>query len=627
MHLSNICLARARRNEVPQAELRNAGDAINLWCGNLIKLREDNSSNLTLVNGKLIHIIADPYVLRLAYEFIKSKPGNMTPGVTPETLDSISLEYLQALSSDIKAGRFRFTPARRIWIPKPGKDEKRPLAIASPREKIVQKAMELVLSSIYEPCFTDNSHGFRPNRSTHTALRMIDTQCRGAAWFIEADISKCFDTISHDHLMTIIYQRVSCQKTLALIRSALKAGYIELGGINEKALMGTPQGSVLSPLLCNIFLHKLDIFMLDLIRSHDKGSRRRQNPAYSRFLNRLAKHPDEREPLRKQLRTVPSRDPFDPNFVRVRYVRYADDFLISVLGSHELAVSIKEKVATFLQDDLHLTLNEAKTSITNSRHAAFFLGTEITWRHTPEKLVVTTSAGKKSRVTGRMSLHAPIAKLIARLQAKGFIKWGVNRTQTVPTGVRWLQNQDHADILRYYNAVVRGILNYYSFADNRSSLGSVVRLLQMSCARTLALKYKLRFMSKAFRRFGRTLACPDTDVEFYLPDSLSRTRKFNVSEAPSLAMLHRTWSNKLTRSNLGKPCIICGATPSQMHHIRKLRDLKTRSHLTWFSMQMAAINRKQIPLCQDHHMKLHNNQLSPMERAQFQSGVRDLTSK
>jgi retron-type reverse transcriptase len=168
---------------------------------------------------KLIHYVADLQTLKLAYESIKSKPGNMTRGATDETLDGISLEYLQKISKELRRGTYEFTAARRIYIPKPGKTEKRPLTIASPRQKVIQKAMELVLSIIYDPLFLPSSHGFRPQKSTHSALKMIENQFKGADWFIEADITKCFDSIDHRKLMEIISREVHCQKTLALIRS------------------------------------------------------------------------------------------------------------------------------------------------------------------------------------------------------------------------------------------------------------------------------------------------------------------------------------------------------------------------------------------------------------------------
>lgn len=594
-------------------------------CVKLLELRSQNNEKSL---HKLIHYIADIQTLTLAYELIKSKPGNMTPGITQETLDGISLSYLFQLSKEIRSGKFQFTPARRIWIPKPGKTEKRPLGIASPREKIVQKAIELVLSSIYEPVFLETSHGFRPNKSTHSALQMIDIRFKGAVWFIEADITKCFDCIYHERLIKKLSEKITCRKTLALIRSGLNVGYVELGGIAEKALMGTPQGSVLSPLLCNIFLHELDKYMNDLSAEYDKGVKRRQNPTYTAILNKMAKQNlSGKIQLRKELRKFPIGDPMDPHFVRIRYVRYADDFLISIIGPYSLAIEIKNKVSQFLEDNLGLEMNQAKTLITKaSQTPAHFLGANIIWRNPSEKKVVINKHKKKTRITARMGLLAPLDKLIKKLVERGFAKWNPNGT-IKPIGLKRMQNMNHADIISYYNAVTRGVLNYYSFTDNRSSLGSWVRYLHMSCARTLALKYKLRFMAKAFKKFGSLLRCPETGTKLYKPNNLNRIRQFHTSKPPTLMGLGLSWANKLTRSNLGKECIICGATPVEMHHVRKIKELKSRQHLNWFTIQMAAINRKQVPLCGTHHTKLHNDKLTPEERKLYVVGCKALISK
>lgn len=266
--------------------------------------------------------------------------------------------------------------------------------------------MELVLNTVYEPLFQPTSHGFRPNKSAHSALKMIDvpTQFKGASWFIEADITKCFDSINHSQLLSITSRVIKCQKTLALIRNSLKAGHVELGKDGDASLRdmtGTPQGSVLSPLLCNIYLHELDKHMREISNEYDKGDSRRKSPAYTRIrgshaigkakslrakkgwemsspipgMREKISHP---QLLRQQLRQIRAKDMMDPNFVRVRYVRYADDFLISVIGPRSLALEIKERVSQFLAENLGLQMNEAKTSITNaSQHTASFLGTYI----------------------------------------------------------------------------------------------------------------------------------------------------------------------------------------------------------------------------------------------------------
>jgi hypothetical protein len=319
--------------------------------------------------------------------------------------------------------------------------------------------------------------------------------------------------------METLSKKIQCKKTLALIGSSLQAGYIELGGNAQRELKGTPQGSVLSPLLCNIFMHDLDVYMEGIKVFYDKGTKRRQNPAYTKVLNQIAKvELDRKLKMRKLLRQVPLGDPIDYGFVRIRYVRYADDFLISVIGPRQIAVEIQNKVSTFLKEHLGLELNKAKTLITKaSEDKASFLGAEIQWKKPELKKVVLTKANKKTRITARIALLAPMKKLIKRLITRKFAKWGPDGRTLMPTGLKRIQNWSHADILAYYNAVVRGIVNYYSFADNRSSLGSVVRTLHISCARTLALKYKLRFISKAYKTFGPLLMCPETQYKLFKP--------------------------------------------------------------------------------------------------------------
>lgn len=268
-------------------------------------------------------------------------------------------------------------------------------------------------------------------------------------------------------------------------------------------------------------------------------------------------------------------------------------------------------------------MNQGKTLVTKSCEGpAFFLGTEITWRAPQQKKVILSSRGRKVRITGRLSLHAPMKKLSKKLVERKFAKWDLSGKTLTPVGLKRLQNMSHSDIISYYNVVTRGILNYYSFADNRSSLGSVVRILRMSCARTLALKYKLRYMSKAYKKFGSSLECPDTKAKIYRPTTLKRIRQFNTSSPKTLEALEKSWASKLTKSNLGESSIICGGIPAQMHHVRKIKELKSRKHLDWFTMQMAAIQRKQVPLCANHHSALHANKLTPLERELFSAGCK-----
>lgn len=477
--------------------------------------------------AKLIHYIAHPDVLWLSYELIKSKPGNMTRGVSSETLDGLSMEWIKATSKKIRAGKYKFGLARRIMIS--GKPGERPLTIASPREKVVQKAIQMVLQELFESRFLNTSHGFRPKRSCHTALQMVDYQFRGGKWVIEADLTKCFDSIPHNKLMYVLSRQILCTKTLALISSGLKAGYEKLGQKVFGEAVGTPQGSVLSPLLCNIYLHDLDKMMEKLSEKHTKGNSRRKNPVFRKLQAEILKahrDPETIMALRREMWKVHSKDPMDVNFRRLSYVRYADDFVICIIGPRKLAVDIMEQVRGFLKLELGLELNRDKTLITKFSDGISFLGAIITNRMIREKPIKRMTAGPakglRVRVSPRLSFHAPIRKLIDSLVLRGYMRWSVSLNRAVPTSFRSVVNFDHHTIIQFYNSVIRGILNYYRFADNRKSMGNIAHSLKMSCALTLALKYKLRTASKVFKTFGKFLTCPETNLGIYIPDTFAR---------------------------------------------------------------------------------------------------------
>jgi len=236
-----------------------------------------------LVNIKMISNIKN---LVTAYELIKSNPGNMTPGVDPATLDGVSMEYLRRVQTELKAGKFEFGAARRVQIPKPGKNETRPLTIASPREKIVQKAIQLVLEPLFEPMFLECSHGFRPNKGTRTAVQYLESRFQSAHFIIEADFSQAFPSIPHVKLMNILKKYIKCDKTLKLILSGLKAGYVEFGTLHEASVTGTPQGSILSPLLCNVYLHLLDEYIEVLREKYAVGTKKKLTKEYMSLQNK-----------------------------------------------------------------------------------------------------------------------------------------------------------------------------------------------------------------------------------------------------------------------------------------------------------------------------------------------------
>lgn len=590
--------------------------------------------------------IANIKNLVAAYELIKSNPGNMTPGVDTQTLDGMNIEWLKAVQRELKNGTYRFPPARRIQIPKLGKNEMRPLTIASPRDKVVQKAMQLVLEQEYEKIFLDSSHGFRPGRGTRTAMQYVEAKFQSSHYIIEADFSKAFDTIQHKKLMEILSEKIKCEKTLKLIESSLKAGYIEFGELHKNLDIGTPQGSILSPLLCNIYLHKLDGYMEELKKQYNKGEKRQRNKEYEKLQNKVKywrmkgydkSKPEEFKELLKELTKIPSKR-HDDSFVRIHYVRYADDFIIGVEGSYKIAREILEKVSTFVEKELALKLNPSKTGITKfAKTPVKFLGYIISSVHMRiEKPIETLKVGKKViiRKKVRLSIRMDYEKVLRRLENNGFIKKTVDhanhkKLKYCGTYKGNMINLDHVDILRYYNSVMRGIYNYYNFTRNILRVGHVLWLLEESCALTLARKYKLKTLRKVYQRFGKDLGVTikvdeeeEKRVSIFSPKNLS---KRNIKEGTNpttdpLQDLEKVWNAKFTKTNLFKKCIICKSSIGvEMHHVRKIRELRNKkSNLDFFTRQMAAINRKQVPLCREHHIRLHNDTWTKEEKIIFQ---------
>jgi group II intron reverse transcriptase/maturase len=624
----------------------------NTITGKLQALRNKSQDNPNFIHFGLIGLISDPELLVLAYELIKSKQGNMTPGPDNITLDKLNLAWVHSVSKQIQTGKFQFKPALRVKIPKPGQPgQTRPLGIASPREKIVQKAIQLVLEAIYEPIFTDSSHGFRTGRSCHTALKSCTHKLIGVKWVIEGDISKCFDTIPHEKLMIVLRKHIGCDKTLTLISRALQAGYFEMGEITHNIVEGTPQGSVMSPILCNIFLHEFDIFIAELINGFNSGKVRRKHQIYRQVARQLEiarKNHDVKKvrTLRTQLWKLPSGDPLDPNYRRCIYIRYADDFIIGVIGSKKDTMTILEKARSFLSEHLGLHLNMEKTKVTHfPTQTIYFLGADLKGcKHLKGSYIVPfQKSGRYMFYSAPLNLRleAPILKIFNKLVTAGFYRKVDSKFK--PTRVGRLINLDMPDILRYYNSIIYGYLNYYTFADNRSSLGMIIHGLKHSCALTLKMKFKLPSRAKVFHKFGSNLTYTEvltdskgkmTEKKYQLriPSDFKRLpfhERFTTQEV-NLPNVHKVWNNKLTRSNLFKTCIICGSTPVEMHHLRKIKNLKnTKRKLDFLTTQMIAINRKQVPLCKTHHDKVHGKLggLTETECIMFKEGCCNLLSQ
>jgi group II intron reverse transcriptase/maturase len=452
-------------------------------------LRERGRKGLPLTQLYRQMFNRDLYLL--AYGNIYSNQGAMTPGASAETADGMSEGKIDQITELMRCERYRFSPARRVYIPKKS-GKLRPLGLSSWSDKLVSEVVRLLLEAYYDPGFSGRSHGFRKGRGCHTALREIRNTWTGTVWFIEGDISDCFGSFSHEILLGILAEKIHDQRFLRLIRNMLKAGYLEDWEYRE-TLSGVPQGGVISPVLSNICLHKLDEFAeRKLIPQYTRGDRRTPNPPYQAVKWRLASarrrgdRAQVRE-LRKQARAVPSTDPMDPGYRRLFYCRYADDHILGFIGPKAEAEQIKKELARFLRETLALELNSDKTLITHARTgAARFLGYQITVQHCNTRLT-----GGRRLANGKVALRVPRDVIKA--------KCAPYRQQGKPWHRPGLQNLDDYDIVRAYGAEYRGVVNYYLLAQDVWRLDALRWNAQTSMLKTLAAKHRSTVTKTAAR--------------------------------------------------------------------------------------------------------------------------------
>jgi group II intron reverse transcriptase/maturase len=375
-------------------------------------LRERGRRGLPL--NELYRQLFNVQLYLLAYGRIYANHGAMTPGVTRETVDGMSQAKIGRIIDALRHERYRFRPVRRVRIPKKN-GKTRPLGLPTWSDKLVGEVVRLLLEAYYEPTFSDHSHGFRPGRGCHTALREIASTWTGTAWFIEGDIADCFGSLDHDLMIKTLAEKVHDNRFLRLVRNMLQAGYLEDWRWGA-TLSGAPQGGVASPIMSSIYPHKLDQFVQTvLVPEYTRGDRRARNPAYLRLQTRLAtarRRGDRAQArtLRRQLRRLPSADPNDPGYRRLRYCRYADDHLLGFTGPKAEAEEIKQRLAAFLREDLKLELSPDKTLITHARtRAARFLGYEITVQHNDSK-----TTRRRRTVNGQVALRVPLEVIRAK---------------------------------------------------------------------------------------------------------------------------------------------------------------------------------------------------------------------
>jgi group II intron reverse transcriptase/maturase len=398
----------------------------------------------------------NPDLYLKGYDKIRRNDGAMTKGTTQETVDGMSLEKINRLIDDLRHERYRWTPVRRVYIPK-SNGKKRPLGIPSWSDKLLQEVMRAILEAYYEPQFSHCSHGFRPKRGCHTALREIQ-KWNGTTWCIEGDIKGCFDNIDHAVLLSILKEKIHDNRFIRLIENLLKAGYMEEWRY-YKTLSGSPQGGIISPILSNIYLDRLDEYVETvLLPTHNKNERRKRNKEWGALQMRMLREKwkgnvTAYKELRKQLQRMPSYDMTDPDFRRLRYVRYADDFLLGFIGPKGEAHAIKEQLRRYLAEGLQLELSEEKTLITHvMTERARFLGYEITRFHEDTR---HDKDGRRS-INGEISLQIPKDVVQARCQL--YMKNGKAHHRAE------LINNDDYTIISDYQGQYRGYVQYYILA-------------------------------------------------------------------------------------------------------------------------------------------------------------------
>lgn len=571
----------------------------------------------------------NPEFYLLAYSKLAPNSGNLTQGTSKDTIDGFNLKRVNKLIERLKSESYQPHPVRRIYIPKKN-GKQRPLGIPSFEDKLVQEVIRMMLEAIYERTFKPTSHGFRPNRSCHTALSEISKRFTGSKWFIEGDINSFFDNIDHHILINLLRKRVNDEKFIRLIWKFLRAGYVEEWKFH-KTYSGTPQGGIISPILSNIYLHELDSYMDKYKQEFNSGAKRKKNLEYKRLESRMywlrkkiqtidTDSEEKRDliaklkEMSKQLISLPYSEPFDTGYKRLNYVRYADDFIIGIIGSKSDAQQVKNDIETFLMAKLKIELSKDKTLITHTSKFARFLGYDIIVTRN-QSVRKDRNGVKKRYYSYNCKLYTPKEAWINKLKSLGVLKVQKNGVW-IPTPRVGLEFLSDLEILSIYNAEIRGLYNYYALSYNTNVFNKFMYVMKFSMYKTFALKYRstlrkilckydkngkftVEYVTKAGKQY-RTLY----NEVFTRKKPLPYLR--NIDRLPQIGMYKcRT---ELTQRLKANRCEWCGAEHENMevHHINKIKNLKGKAK---WEQVMIARRRKTMVLCQQCHVKLHTGKL------------------
>ena len=568
----------------------------------------------------------NPQLYLLAYGRIYANQGAMTPGTTQETVDGMSLRKINRIIEAMRHERYRFRPVRGVHIPKKN-GKTRPLGMPTWSDKLVGEVVRLLLEAYYEPTFSDRSHGFRPGRGCHTALREVAHVWLGTTWFVEGDIADCFGSFDHDVMVGILSEKIHDNRFLRLLRNMLTAGYLQDWKWGA-TLSGVPQGGIASPVLSNIYLHKLDVFIEKvLIPEYTRGRLRAKNPEYRAVERQIvkARRQGDRAEVRslyRRLHSLPSQDPCDPSYRRLRYCRYADDTLLGFAGPKAEAEQIKQRLAEFLRDDLKLELSPDKTLITHARtQRARFLGYEISVAGRDHRTRRSSASDKRNRrsLNGMIVLHVPPS--VVKAKSAPYLSRGK------PACRNLMINEPDYNIVARYGAEYRGIVQYYLLASDVFRLHRLRWIMETSMLKTLASKHRSSVTKMAARhkakivtphglrtRFEASVerAGKKPLVAWFGGIPLKRRKNAVVTDRQHTGPVYP--NRQLVTRLLKGRCELCERADNiAVHHVRTLAELNRsdRPQPQWAQL-MAKVRRKALVVCGDCHDLIHGHPASPL---------------
>ena len=589
----------------------------------LARISSNSKSNKEEVFTRLYRYLLRPEIYYEAYRNLYANKGASTKGVDNDTADGFSEAKIKRIIESLEDETYQPKPVRRTHIKKQN-GKMRPLGIPTFTDKLVQEALRMVLESVFEPIFLNQSHGFRPGRSCHTALTELKKEFTGVRWFIEGDIKGCFDNIDHEVLISCITRKIKDARLIKLIYKFLKAGYMENWNYNN-TYSGTSQGSGCSPILSNIYLHELDKFVMELKADFDVYEDKNYTPEYKAMnskmvsLRRRIKEAvgenrrqliNEYEKIRKEKLKIPAKSQTDK---KIKYIRYADDFIIGVNGSSEDSEVIKRKLTEFISRQLKMELSAEKTLITHSSECARFLGYDIRVRRNSEVKKVGKMKHPKRTLNNKVELLVPFADKIHKFIFSKQVAIQKQDGTLFPVYRRDLLHTSDLETVSSFNAELRGICNYYSLASNFTRLSYFAYLMEYSCLKTLAAKRKSS-ISKIIRKFRDGKG--DWGIPYETKKGWKRCYFANYADCKdgqgftdtisTATSMYRCSVNTFEKRLKAKECELCGTTESdhyEVHHVNKVKNLKGKE--PW-EIAMIAKRRKTLVVCLDCHNKIHH---------------------